>query len=150
MCPKDGVIAGVIGNAKLLTALCALGALLATGCSGSSNGPEPTVSVAMTAFSPGPTPTAPLSGIRGCSPECATGITNPGALPAGSYTTTYIDWLLGIFGNNATISGTVQEAVEGASPFVDLATVFWPALRNGRVSQVRCLAPVPAALGAAV
>src|SRR4029450_2694789 len=89
MCPKDGVIAGVIGNAKLLTALCALGALLATACSGSSTGATPTVSVAMTASSPGPTPTAPLSGIRGCSPECATGITNPGALPAGSYTTTY-------------------------------------------------------------
>jgi hypothetical protein len=87
--PKDGVIADVIGNVKLLMALSAFGALLATGCSGSSTGAGPTVSVAMTASPPAPTPAATPSGIRGCAPECATGITDPGPLPAGSYTTTY-------------------------------------------------------------
>jgi hypothetical protein len=87
--PKDGGIARVIGKMKLLSAVSAFGALLATGCSGSSTGAGPTMSVGPTASAPAPTPIATPSGIRGCSPECASGITVPGPLPAGSYTTTY-------------------------------------------------------------
>jgi hypothetical protein len=74
---------------KALAALSAFGLFLAAACSGPSTRARPTASAAMTASPPAPTPTTTPSGIRGCSPECATGFSNPGPLPAGSYTTTY-------------------------------------------------------------
>jgi hypothetical protein len=144
MCPKDGVIAGVIGNAKLLTALCALGALLATGCSGSSTGATPTVSVAMTASSPGPTPTASLSGIRGCSPECATGITNPGALPAGSYTTTYfLDGQLTLDIPPGWKSTEDQPVEFNAQPRGPHRVVFWVDPFPARFDEDGIVRPIP-------
>jgi hypothetical protein len=136
------VITGVIGKMKLLT-LFAFGALLATGCSGSSTGSGATTSVATTA-SPSPTPVATPSGIRGCSPECASGFTKPGPLPPGSYTTTYfLDGRLTLDIPPGWKSTEDQPVEFNAQPHGPHRVVFWVDPFPARLDKFGIAQPIP-------